>query len=99
MNEEIRGKIDKAFSFDEPKPKPNQPELTLQKPIQEKPIEQKPIEEKPEQSKPMKPRPKPKEDDSTDKYIALLQKGLIGKDEFVVLMGINKDKNHSIIYQ
>jgi len=48
MNEEIRGKIDKAFSFDEPKPKPNQPELTLQKPIQEKPIEQKPIEEKPE---------------------------------------------------
>jgi hypothetical protein len=102
----MREKINKAFSFDESKPESKIPEQVKEKPVEQKPIEEKPIveEKPPEEPKPVepksvKPSPKPKDDeDSTDKYIALLQKGLIGKEEFVALMGINKNKNHSMLY-
>jgi len=39
------------------------------------------------------------DDNTTDKYIALLQKWLIGKEESIVLTDLNKDKNHSILNQ
>ena len=55
----------------------------------------------PEEPKPVTPKPKPEIDngDKTEKYIALLQLGLIGKEEFAVLMGLTKEKTHSPIYQ
>lgn len=81
----LRRKRDRDFSFDDKKIKTTPSET----------VEQKSVEE----PKPVKPQPKPKDEDETDKYIALLQKGLIGKEEFVVLMGMNKDRNNSILYQ
>jgi len=88
MKEELRGKRNRAFSFDEKKAKTTPSE----------PVEQKPVEK----PKPEEPKPKPKpqdDDDSTDKYIALLQKGIIGKEEFVALMGLDRDRNHTVAYQ
>jgi hypothetical protein len=47
---------------------------------------------KPNEEKPII-KTKPNEDDNTDRYIALLQKGLIGKDDFLKLLGVNNRDN------
>ena len=45
------------------------------------------------------PQPKPQpEDDKTDRYIALLEKGLIGREDFLKLMTSEKKQDNLVGY-